>query len=326
MATVSAERISDGQGGLVPSSNFTHLAAGTMVSRDLQAARVLYENMLGLEVASNGSDRLLLRDRRAKYLMEHGERDFFVIEVRLVDAIERPQKMLNHWGISVGSKAEVDRLHQIAKAEKEKWWIKAVRPITTLHESYGFYFIDLDNNWWEIEHRGTQTNDGVFSNGDFDNRTSDAAMRAEQSLDISLTSNALVGSEAFLTHGTVDVFDVVNARNFYQDVLGLRSVLRFENAQFTAGGGDFAFVGVQVGSHVADQSPDNRWVLLVDDETTLMARHDNAIALREKFGIREVTKPLPDDEGYVSFLVESADSNWFEFSTRPREHYSSKFG
>ena len=60
------QEISDGHGNLVKGSGLSHLAAGTMVSRDLDAAQKLYEDFLGLETVRISDDRMLLRDRRAK--------------------------------------------------------------------------------------------------------------------------------------------------------------------------------------------------------------------------------------------------------------------
>ena len=128
-----------------------------------------------------------------------------------------------------------------------------------------------------------------------------------------------------MTHGTVDVGNILNARAFYEEVLGLRSVLRSEMAQFTSGGGDFTFVGVQVGEHVADQSADNRWVVLLDGEDKLEERHRRALALKDQLGIRSVTEPVRNGDGSLSFMVENGDSNWFELSTRSRRTYADVF-
>ena len=325
MTLAYPQDISDGHGGLVTGSSLPHLAVGTMVSRDLDAARKLYEDFLGFETIRVADDRMLIRDRRSKYMMENGERDWFVIEVHHVENVERPQKMLNHWGISVGSREEVERLHQIIKADKEGWYVKKMRPVLEQHETYGFFFIDQDDNWWEIEFRNGMTNDTIFAKGDYNNRTTDAAKMIDPPIPLADTKPAVLGSESFMTHGTVDVVDVVNTQGFYQQVLGLRSVLRFENSQFTSGGGDFTFVGVQVGEkHVAEQTADNRWILLVDEQE-LSERHAKALGLKEQFGIRHVTEPTREADGTLSFLIESADSNWFEFSTRSRITYSNPF-
>lgn len=324
-ATVTADRVSNGRGGLVPSSSLTHLAAGTMVSRDLAAARRLYEGFFGMECVRYAPDRMLVRDRRAKYLMKQGARDFFVIDVREVEMIGNPQRNLNHWGFSVQSTDEVDRIHAKAKAEMEGWWIRKVRPITKLHGSYGFYLIDNDDNWWEVEYRNGMTNDGFFSQGDHDTRTNDDAMKVDPPLLLSPTPSDILGPDGFMTHGTTDVVDVGLARHFYEDVLGLRSVQHYPIAQFTAGGGDFAIVGVQTGSQTAYQDPTNRWILLVDDREDLDRVRERALAGRERFKVREIGEIGPGDDGGEAFLVRSADDNWFEISTRPRADYTRIF-
>ncbi len=268
---------------------------------------------------------MLLRDRRAKHQMERGERDFFVIDVREVASIDNPQRNLNHWGFSVASPQEVDRIHALAKAEIEQWWIKKVRPVTQLHGSHGFYLIDRDDNWWEIEYRNGVTNDLLFSNGDFDTPTTDATKKINPPLPIAAVPSVVLSADAFMTHGTTDVVDVAQSRRFYEEVLGLRSVQHYAVAQFTAGGGDFAFVGVQTGRQTAHQDPTNRWILLVDDRAALDAMRERAIAARERFAIREIGEVGPAEDGGESFLICSADDNWFEASTRRREDYIDLF-
>lgn len=318
--------IANGRGGLATSDDFSHLAAGTMLSRDLAAARRLYEDFFGLECAELEPGHWLLRDRRSKYLMEQGERDFFVIDVRQVDRIDNPQRNLNHWGFSVASREEVERIHAIAKAEAEAYGIKKVMAITNLHGSYGFYLIDRDDNWWEVEYRNGMTNDGFLSGGDHDRPTLDPAMRSDPPLPLAPTASRVVGPEAFMTHGTTDVIDADRARLFYERILGLRSVRHAPVAQFTAGGGDFAIVGVQTGKMNKSQTTDNRWVLLVEDEARMNAIREAALAARDELGLGVITDPRNDADGFPSFTICSADDNHFEVSTRPREMLSAPFG
>jgi predicted lactoylglutathione lyase len=110
---------------------------------------------------------MLIRDRAAREAMEEGEPSFLVIEVRQVEAIEHPQNVLNHWGFTVGSKEEVDRIHAEAKEAKDRFGLKKVMPITALHGAYGFYLADRDHNWWEVECRvHGMTNEMIFERGD----------------------------------------------------------------------------------------------------------------------------------------------------------------
>ena len=322
---ITENRISDGRGRLVEPTQFTHLAAGTMVTRDLVAARRLYEDFLGFEGVRYAPGRMLLRDRRAKYLMEQGERDFFVIDVREVESVNNPQRNLNHWGLAVHSPEEVDRIHAFAKAHMDAWWIRKVRPVTKLHGSHGFYLIDQDDNWWEVEYRNGMTNDLFFSNGDFDARIEDPALKVDPPLAIALTPSIVVGPDAFMTHGTTDLVSIAVSRPFYEEVLGLRSVHHVNVATFTAGGGDFAIVGVQAGKLTAHQEPTNRWVLLVEDEAALEAMRDRAIGARDHFGILGIGAIEDSEDGGRSFLLRSPDDNWFEVSTRSAQEYRDIF-
>jgi catechol 2,3-dioxygenase-like lactoylglutathione lyase family enzyme len=316
--------VSDGAGGVIAAESLSHLALGRMVTRDLARARTLYENFLGLEVAETQSGRALLRDRRAKYMMGCAERDFFVIEVAQRDSIERPQKMLNHWGFSVGSAAEVERLHAVAKARSEEFWIDKVRPITPMHGSYGFYFSDFDSNWWEIEFRSGKTNEDFFRIGYCDSTTRGTATGGEPQ--IASDPRSEVGFDGYLTHGTTDVFDIGTAQDFYVHVLGLRAVQHDPIAQFVAGGGDFAFVGVQVGKQIGAQGPENCWTILVDTQAMLRARHAKAVELSPTYNLKAVTDIAQDENGFDAFQIQTQDDNWFELTTRPATSLVEQFG
>lgn len=158
--------VANGRGGHVDPAAIPAIAVGTMVSLDLDESRKFYEEFLGLECVRYAPDRMLIRDLASKQAMEQGSPDYLMIDVRQVDTIEHPQNMLNHWGFGVSSTEEVDRIHAAAKAQKDRYQLK-VRPITRIHNAYGFYMTDRDRNWWEIEFRvHGLTNEMVFEQGD----------------------------------------------------------------------------------------------------------------------------------------------------------------
>ena len=265
-----------------------------------------------------------MRDRRSKFLMESGARDFFVIDVREVDDVENPQANLNHWGFTVSTAEEVKELHSFARANMEKYHIKKVLAISPIHEAQGFYFYDEDSNWWELEFRNGQTNDSIFSNAGYDEEPAAGENYVNLPLDIAPTFEAVVGPDVFLTHGTTDVIEIPAAQKFYEDILGLRSVARFDRAQFTAGGGDFAFGGVATGKRNAVQTPENRWILLVEEEEWLERIRDRAIAGRKEHDIQQIGE-IEDVDGYKRVLICNTDNNWFEISTRPRQQLADIF-
>ena len=74
--------------------------------------------------------------------------------------------MLNHWGVDVGSKEEVDAAHANALKYKDKYKIRQVLPVVMQHGVYSFYLEDLDHNWWEIQHYPGFQNEDLFDFGD----------------------------------------------------------------------------------------------------------------------------------------------------------------
>lgn len=318
MAVLTEDLLCDGNGRAVPRESLNHLAIGTMVTKNLADARKMYTEFFGLECVEYAPGRMMVRDRRSKYQMEHDERDFFVIDVREVPEITSPQANLNHWGFTVSTTEEVDRIRQLVKADPEKYRLAKILPITKMHQAYDFYFYDVDSNWWEIEYRGERTNDFYFSKGDWNAGNAGETLLIDPVQPIADTSAEVVGPDAFLTHGTTDVIDADVSRRFYEDILGLRPVRHVQPAQYTAGGGQFSVVGVQTGPRNARQTPDNRWVVLVESVDRLDAMHDCAEAARDTYGLIDVTKPTTAADGSRSFLICTADYNWFEVSTRSR--------
>ena len=125
------------------------LARGTLLTLDLERLSSFASECLGLETVKLSDDRIALRDTRAL----DGETPFWVLDARKVAAIEHPQTMLNHWGVTVESFAEVDAAFEKISAVQEKYGLKRLQRPRNQHGSYSFYIADADSNWWEIEAR-----------------------------------------------------------------------------------------------------------------------------------------------------------------------------
>ncbi len=131
-----------------------------MVSTDLVAARVFYEEFLGLACTSVATNHLLLR-------LPGPAADGCEIEVHQVGAIDRPQNLLNHWGIDVPSRSDVDRIHAAAGQHTERYGLRRVMAPRMQHGVYGFYLQDRDSNWWEIEYTDpARTHGSLIEAGD----------------------------------------------------------------------------------------------------------------------------------------------------------------
>ncbi|QJU58170.1 VOC family protein [Sphingomonas sp. AP4-R1] len=326
MATVNREmELASGRGSVVPSAALSRLVAGTLVTTDLIRARHFYTEFFGMECVQYAPGRMLARDRRSKYLMTRTAHDFFVLDVLQVPSIERPQAMVNHWGFSVGSEVEVDRVRAAALARGEELGIKTIHPTTKMHGSYGFYFIDADDNWWEVEFRRGMTHDLLFSHGDFDAENRESFPIINPPLEIAETKRAIIGDEAFFTHGTTAVADCTDCRPFYEQVLGLRTVRHSRQANLFAGGSDFGVVGVGAGLRIQDQLPDNRFIVLVEGDEALRALQERVQETADTFGVQQITEIEPGEFGGNFFRLRTRDQIWFEISTRTPESYVAVF-
>lgn len=312
-------QVGNGRGGLVPARSLAHLAMGTMVTRDLARARRRYESFFGLECVVHAPGRMICRDRRARHLMQTDARDFFLLDVRQVADIANPQAMSNHWGFSVASEAEVDRIQQEAERRADELGFAKVHPAMKIHGSYSSYMFDEDGNWWEVEYRRGITNDFLFSRGDWNAETRNEDADAGRPLTIAHTAPAVVGDEAFMTHGTSSVIDCNEARAFYEQVLNLRTVWHVRPSHCFGGGGDFGVIGITSGKRLQDQTQDNRFVLLLDDDAALRAAHARVTAAQADHGLLALTDIEAGEDGGQRFLLRTRDQVWFELSSRPRD-------
>ena len=114
------------------------LSHGTLESRDLEKTRQFYEACLGLEVVRTSPRSMMIR--------LGGENTIAVVESRGKQAMP----MLNHNGLDVETREDVNECHRILDEGKETWGITKLTRPADQHGTYSFYFCDLDDNWWEI--------------------------------------------------------------------------------------------------------------------------------------------------------------------------------
>jgi len=132
------------------------LSHGTLECHDLAESRRFYEEFLGLECVRHAKPAMSFR---------LGMR-FHVVCVEVGDQIH-PCNVLNHWGLDVASRQEVEHAHAMALQFKDKYKIRQVLDVQDMHGVYSFYFEDLDHNWWEIQYyEGGFCHDDYFDFGD----------------------------------------------------------------------------------------------------------------------------------------------------------------
>ena len=149
--------------GLVNSTLFSH---GTMEVHDLKKSRRFYEEFLGLDCVQHHPFALMVRKKQ-----------YFAVVAVQVGAKVHPQHVLNHWGVDVPSREDVDRAHQLAHEHQDLYGIKKIMPVTEQHGAYSFYLEDLDSNWWEIQHVPVGFHDSQFAQGDLGTRDREKGRR-----------------------------------------------------------------------------------------------------------------------------------------------------
>ncbi len=74
--------------------------------------------------------------------------------------------LLNHWGVDVQTREEVDAAYQAALRLKDEYKIREIREPVDQHGLYSFYLVDLDQNWWEVQTAKRFRHDEIFEAGD----------------------------------------------------------------------------------------------------------------------------------------------------------------
>lgn len=113
---------------------------GTLHVRDIAKTRRFYEEVLGLECIQTSPVSLMIR--------KGTEHVYAVVEQPA--GLHPAMPMINHNGLEVHSEAEVQEAHKLITSVKDEYGIQKVLPISHLHGDSSFYFMDLDDNWWEI--------------------------------------------------------------------------------------------------------------------------------------------------------------------------------
>ena len=121
-----------------PRLKLNFLSHGTLDSRDLAFSRRFYEEFLGLEVVQTSPISLLVR--------LGGPHTIAVVYSKRVGEMN----LLNHNGLDVRTRQEVDAAHRVVCAEAETWKLKKISKPVLQHGTYSFYFWDADGNCWEI--------------------------------------------------------------------------------------------------------------------------------------------------------------------------------
>jgi catechol 2,3-dioxygenase-like lactoylglutathione lyase family enzyme len=141
-----------------PALKLRFLSHGTLESRDLEFTRKFYEEFLGLEVHRTSPVSLMVR--------LGGQHVYAVVQSKRGG--EMP--FLNHNGLDVETREEVDEAYRIACEQAATWGLQKISKPVVQHGTYSFYFWDADNNCWEILTNPSGGYSWIFEMGDLDGK------------------------------------------------------------------------------------------------------------------------------------------------------------
>ena len=128
-----------------------------------------------------------------------------------------------------------------------------------------------------------------------------------------------------LSHGTLETRDLVAARRFYDEFLGLETVQRGEMAIWLRCGGGWMVAAVRTGDSMLPLPPSVRWCLDMATAGEVEEAHAAALRLKDEYGMQEV-QDVTRDGGQTGFLLRDMDSNWWEICHRPGRLFDEVFG
>jgi len=114
-----------------------------------------------------------------------------------------------------------------------------------------------------------------------------------------------------LSHGTLECRNMKETRAFYEEFLGLECVRHALPAMHARCGMKFSIVCVEVGDDVKPLGVLNHWGLDVESREAVEAAYHAAVEMKDKYKIREITKPTMR-HGIYSFYLGDLDGNYWE--------------
>jgi catechol 2,3-dioxygenase-like lactoylglutathione lyase family enzyme len=127
-----------------------------------------------------------------------------------------------------------------------------------------------------------------------------------------------------LSHGTLECRDLDATRRFYQDFLGLQTVLRGRMAVWFRCGGGWMVASVCTGERQQALPIDSRWCLDMSSPEEVDSAHQAAAECAAKYNIQEI-RPIEQDGARRAFFLRDLDDNWWEICHRPGRLFDDEF-
>ena len=120
-----------------------------------------------------------------------------------------------------------------------------------------------------------------------------------------------------LSHGTLMCRNMAQSRRFYEEFLGLEVVRHAEPAMMLRLRSGMYVVCVCRGEHLPNQHVLTHWGLNLASREEVEHAYADAHRLKERYGIRKITK-IKDQHGAYAFYLQDLDNNWWEIQYEAR--------
>ena len=271
-----------------------------MECRALRESVPALGDLLAFETVAEGDGRVTLKHPNSDWLL--------VVHEGGPDAPEK--QMLNHWGVRVATRTEVDAAADYLRAHKDRYGLRQIGQPRFAHGSYSLYFLEPGTNGWEIEcyedalrkGKGAERLGGVW------------VPHWERPLPPQRFPGRGYVPQAF-THGTLACGDKGVSERFYAGVLGLDVHHPNKQAMYLKAPESKCYIVSAVRETWTRCSPSFRFTLAVASAADVAAAHR---WLAESAGDLGVTGlgPLETREGAPAFVVSDPDGNWWEITYR----------
>jgi hypothetical protein len=115
-----------------------------------------------------------------------------------------------------------------------------------------------------------------------------------------------------MSHGTMEVYNLVESRRFYDEFLGLETVRHSPGALSVRCANSWHIIAIESGDKLRPVHVFNHWGLDLETVEAVDEAHRAAHQYKDEFGIRSIWKPS-FQHGIYSFYLEDLDHNWWEY-------------
>jgi catechol-2,3-dioxygenase len=218
------------------------------------------------------------------------------------------KQMLNHWGVRVATRAEVDTAAEYLKAHGKRYGVQLIREPSFAHGSYSLYFLEPGTNGWEIEcyedalgkGKGAERLGGVW------------APHWQTPLPAARFPGRGYVPQAF-THGTLACGDRSLAARFYTDVLGLEVYHANKQAMYLKAPGSRCYVVCAVRESWKRLAPTFRFTIALGSGADVATGHRWLTESGRALGVSDLG-PLETRGTVPFFFLADPDGNWWEIT------------